>query len=148
MLKLTCHNTACCGIREPNAVAFTSLIASGASLLVCPISRAVYYIICDRTCRNQPYGAICNFSLRRIYRLAAVSSLFIFFHQNDGVPLWSPSTKFHSCRSFLSAIKYRCIAYDLYVRRTSHGKLAIRVNKILVDMMRYNGCRNFPGKTN
>ena len=68
---------------------------------------------------------------------------FIFSYQNDGVSLWDICTKFHHRRSFLSAVKYRCIAYDLYVRKTSHGKLAIRVSGNLVDTMRYHGCRNF-----
>ena len=64
-MLLTCYNTACGGIREPNAVAFSSycnlgyaifaivrvstIIASGASFLVCSIARAVYIYIIVRT---------------------------------------------------------------------------------------------------
>ena len=96
--------------------------------------------ICDRTCRNQPYRAICNFSLQAILSLGGCFGvLFIFLTKT----LWNICTKFHRRRSFLSAIKYRCIAYNLYVWKTSHGKLAIRVSGNLVDTMRYHGCRNF-----
>ena len=90
---------------------------------------------------------ICNFSLQANLALSGCFAvLFIFYYQNDGVPLWNICTKFHCRRSFLSAIKYRCIVYDLYVRRTPHGKLAIRISGNLVDMMRCHGCRNFSGE--
>ena len=46
MLSLTCNNTACSGIREPNAVAFTSIFYCERSKpLVCGIARAVYIYI-------------------------------------------------------------------------------------------------------
>ena len=62
--------------------------------------------VCDRTCRNQPYGAICNFSLWAILSLGGCFAVLFFSYQNDGVPLWNICTKFHHRRSFLSAVKY------------------------------------------
>ena len=34
---------------------------------------------CDHTCRNQPYGAICNFSLRVILSLGGCFAVLFFF---------------------------------------------------------------------
>ena len=58
-MLLTCNNTACSGIREPNAVAFSS---NCERRYICSIARVVY--ICDRLCINHPSPAKCKFRVR------------------------------------------------------------------------------------
>ena len=49
-----CNNTACGGIREPNAVAFSSNYCERSEPLVCRIARAVYIYVTGsaKTCQD------------------------------------------------------------------------------------------------
>ena len=99
--------------------------------------------ICDRTCGNQPYGAICDFSLRAILVLGNCFVILFFLTKTMGYPYGVYVPRFTAVGPCFQPIIYRCIVYNLYVRWTLHGKFAIRINENLVDTMRYHGCRNF-----